>query len=152
MHIERSLKMKSWKKISLWTVGGLAITGTIAAGIIYTQVIKPRADFRAACENSATTPDTLRDAAHHCLAWNVDHDAFLVLQDIGNDTSIPVLIRSLRRIPQEDVKSGMIECTWGHCHDALVALTGEDLGFDPDRWQAWMDKHQSEQDTPPNRP
>ncbi len=41
------------------------------------------------------------------------------------------------RVPKEDLKSGHLESTWGHCIDALVAITGEDFGYDVEKWKAW---------------
>jgi hypothetical protein len=140
--------MKPRKKIFLWTAIWFSLAAAVVTGIFYTQVVLPRTNFQTTCENSKSTPDELRAAAHRVLAWNVNHDAFLTLELAGNQSSIPVLIRSLRRLPKGQLESGNIECTWGHCHDALVSITGKDFQYDADQWENWYDKRRSEQAVP----
>lgn len=137
--------MKRWKNICLRTTICFAIVASVVCPLILIEVILPRRDFRAECENPGATSDTLRATAHRCLAWNIDHDAFLVLKKAGDQSSIPVLIHSLRRMPKDAVRVGGVACTWDHCREALVAITGKDFGYDPDRWQAWSENNRIEE-------
>ncbi len=125
----------------------------IASGTCYYRfVIWPRENFRKVCENPKATKEDFREAIHQLIAWNESHDGFIMLKTVGDESSIPLLIRSLRRIPEDQRRSGSIECTWGHCHDALVAITGEDFGCDAEKWRVWYENRLSEQVVPPNGP
>ncbi len=82
----------------------------------------------------AVSQSELREAAHASIRWLPNHDAFITLTEVGDETSVRSLIRSLRFVPQDD--SG-ISCAFLHCRDALKQITGEDFGFDADAWERW---------------
>jgi hypothetical protein len=117
----------------------LTLVAALVGSGFYIFVIKPIKTFRELNEDQNSTEAELREAAHNALRWTTNHDALINLMDCGDQSSIPVLIRSMRRIPAHQVESGMIECTWDHCRDALKTITGEDFAYDADRWQAWYE-------------
>ncbi|MBK1881955.1 hypothetical protein JIN85_05985 [Luteolibacter pohnpeiensis] len=117
----------------------MALLLAMSAFGYYRMVIWPRENFRQVCENPDSTEDELREAIHQLIAWNPNHEGFILLNSVGDDSSIPLLIRNIRRVPEADVTAGKVECTWGHCRKALVALTGEDFGYDAEKWQAWYE-------------
>jgi hypothetical protein len=71
--------------------------------------------------STTASPQALRENAHRALAfWFGDpHDAFLILGQYGDASSIPYLKAALARQPKGE--SGM-ECTWAHGRDALERL------------------------------
>ena len=89
--------------------------------------------------------EKIRNACHKLLfnfSWDGGHhDAFLALQKVGNKDSIPYLIRSLKGLERKypnAITSGFVICTYGHCLEALDALTGmEELGDDHKAWKKW---------------
>lgn len=105
----------------------------------YRVVVWPRVNFLNVWETPDSTKDERREAIHRLIAWNPSHGGFLLLEEVGDDSSIPLLIRNIRRIPEAEAKAGVVECTWSHCRDALVAITGEDFGYDAKKWQAWYE-------------
>ena len=123
----------------IWLVTAMVLLLALSGVGYYRMVIWPRENFRQVCEDPDATKDELRDAIHRLIAWNPSHDGFIFLEKVGDDSSIPLLIRNIRRIPEADAKAGVVECTWGHCREALVALTGEDFGYDAEKWQAWYE-------------
>src|SRR5262245_27801264 len=62
----------------------------------------------------------LRETAHRALGlWLADpHDAFVVLLENGDRSSIPYLRAALARGPKADV----VACTWEHGRQALSRL------------------------------
>jgi hypothetical protein len=128
------------RRLRTWLVAALVVLIAISGVCYYQLVIWPRDNFRKVCENPGATEDEMREAIHKLIAWNGSHDGFIMLESIGNETSVPLLIRSLGRAPEDDRKSGHVECTWGHCKDALVAITGEDFGYDVEKWKDWHRK------------
>ena len=87
--------------------------------------------------------EKIRDACHKILRnWFVgDHDAFLILANIGNKDSVPILIRALKWqnwLHNKDMEAGEgVVCTYSHCRDRLETLTGMNLGYDYDAWKKW---------------
>jgi hypothetical protein len=71
----------------------------------------------------AASPQQLRQTAHSALGlWVGDpHDAFLLLQQYGDRSSIPHLRRALARVPR--FSDGSVPCTWIHGRDALTRIT-----------------------------
>src|SRR6266487_1039116 len=69
----------------------------------------------------AAAPDEQRVAAHQALGlWLADpHDAFLVILQIGDQSSVPYLRAALERAPRTDI----VSCTWTHGREALARLT-----------------------------
>jgi hypothetical protein len=70
--------------------------------------------------------DELRRTAHLALdSWFADpHDAFLVLEQYGDRSSVPFLRAALARRPA----NGAVGCTWVHGQDALDRILGDDAG------------------------
>ena len=134
------------RRTTIWLVATGLVPIAVSGLSYYRLVVWPRENFRKVCENSDSTEDEAREAIHRLIAWNVSHDGFIMLESIGYETSVTLLIRSLGRAPEEDRKSGHVECTWCHCKDALVAITGEDFGYDVEKWKAWHREYPSEQD------
>lgn len=64
----------------------------------------------------------LRDAAHRVLAFPLGdhHDAFAVLEEHGDLSSVPYLRAALARRPTDESRG--IECTWSHGARALDRL------------------------------
>lgn len=67
------------------------------------------------------------------------HNAFINLTRIGNKESVPLLIKALRwQVPPTEHEGKMVViCTTSHCVEALESLTGERLGYDPNKWEKW---------------
>jgi hypothetical protein len=82
--------------------------------------------------------DELRKVSHQVLRYPIGnhHDAFIVLEKIGNAESVPLLIRALKwqDPPGED---GFTVCTLDHCLSALRSLTGVDQGTSFKAWSEW---------------
>jgi hypothetical protein len=132
------------RRLTILPLSAVLVLMVVAGGSYYRLVVWPRDNFLKVCENSDSTDDEIRETTHRLIAWNVSHDGFMALELIGDATSVPLLIRSLGRAPEEDRKSGHVECTWGHCKDALVAITREDFGFDVEKWKTWHRNQPSE--------
>jgi len=65
------------------------------------------------------SPTELRATAHEALAFRLGdpHDAFGVLTQYGDRSSIAVLRAALTREPWRN--DGSMDCTWQHAHHAL---------------------------------
>jgi hypothetical protein len=87
--------------------------------------------------------DSRRDCAHTVVAapFGNYHDAFLILENDGDVSSIPILISALKRYPS----TGPIPCERDHCLDALRTLSGHDAGKSYHDWITWWEKSQSPQ-------
>ncbi len=128
-----------------WTLIAIVLLALGAGGVYYRILVWPHRNFVSVIENPSSTDEEIRDSIHQLIRWQPSHDGFIHLKEIGSDASIPLLIRNLRRIPEDEIEAEAISCTWGHCQEALVALTGQDFGLDANKWQAWHEKNQSEQ-------
>jgi hypothetical protein len=85
-------------------------------------------------------PDVARQACHRVLRMREGnhHDAFLMLRDCGDLSSVPHLVRALRWHPA--LPSGGLVCTTAHGLEALKAITHEDFGLDLNAWERWSEK------------
>jgi hypothetical protein len=87
-------------------------------------------------------PDA-RQKLHKVLSWPVYgyHDAYLAAEELGDATTVPLLIADLRH--EGDLPPGQktMECTRGHLLDALKHLTGADPGVNYADWKEWYDKN-----------
>ncbi len=122
------------KRLTVWlkVLGILAGLAATALGIYYHQVIHPkRVVMRLHQEGVELSPQEWREVYHDAIRWGGDHDSFLGLMSVGDESSIPHLIRVLEDMP------GPMGCTKDHCIDALRAITGEDLGEDAASWKQW---------------
>ena len=85
--------------------------------------------------------DRARQICHRVLRMRGanHHDAFLLLRDCGDLSSVPYLIQALRWHPV--FPDGGMECTTAHGVQALKAITHEDFGFDLNAWEQWSKRH-----------
>lgn len=66
------------------------------------------------------------------------HGAFIALADVGDSSSIPILIVALESAKRRgEFSYDHYRCTWTHCIDALRSITGKDFGDNPDSWIEW---------------
>jgi len=120
-------------------VGGVAFLLALAAAgyvlvarpVRHLQALDPRAD-----------PDTVRQACHTVIRWfpPAGHDAYIRLAFVGDETSVPRLIRALRWAPDPD---GGWECTWSHCCEALSAITNQAPGYSYKAWRTWYEANKA---------
>jgi hypothetical protein len=75
--------------------------------------------------------------------WGNHHDAFIILAENGNPSSIPLLIAALQW--QGDTEEDTMECTKGHCLTALRRLTRADAGANYKGWKRWWKEHRNDQ-------
>ncbi len=132
--------MTTWLRNSLkalFVILGISVAG---AAVFYWQVVQPLRQhsrlLTVSLPGKKVDPNELRQVAHRCLRWTSSHDAFLSLVAVGDQTSIPVLIRSLARVEKPN-KDGVVVCTSAHCLQALRTVTGEDFGYDVAAWERW---------------
>jgi hypothetical protein len=115
-----------------------AIIAALAFGLWWWAVLRPYRRLQAMLEASASrapSPAEFHAAAHDVLRFYCadPHDAFIVLIDYGDSTSIPYLIRSLWW--QGDTPPhGVMICTKEHCLKALRKLTARNLGDNYEDW------------------
>jgi hypothetical protein len=86
------------------------------------------------------TLDQQRELCHRILIYRIEdpHDAFSLLSESGDWSSVPILISALKRSwPEEKIGSGSVVCTVDHCVTTLEAITGEDFGYDWREWRKW---------------
>ena len=98
------------------------------------------ADFllNSLSDGSPPDPARARQICHRVLRARSgnQHDAFLLLKDCGDSSSVPDLIRALRRQPKPSPGGGIV-CTTAHCISALQTITHQNICNDPDAWARW---------------
>jgi hypothetical protein len=72
----------------------------------------------------------LRDGSHI-------HDACLTLTDVGDQSSIELLVRVLPNRPTMEGTLG-VECTFAHCAAALSRITGKTCGVYREEWDGCL--------------
>jgi hypothetical protein len=94
-------------------------------------------------------PDTLPELHEVLRNSREPHDAYLRVRGIGNEGTVPLLLRRLRldygasepmEVPGK--VRGMI-CTQAHLIDALREITNTDQGYYYPRWAAWWEANQT---------
>lgn len=82
--------------------------------------------------------EEIRSVCHQVLRFPIGnhHDAFLTLANIGDAESVPLLVKSLKGLAGSD-STGFTICTTEHVIDALQSLTGQQFGFEPEKWEKW---------------
>jgi len=86
------------------------------------------------------SPAEQRKVLHRILRWpGVHHDAYIALIEVGEETSVPFLIKSLQWQPR--TPDGLMVCTKGHCLEALKRITGADAGIEYEDWAAWWEEN-----------
>ncbi|MBN1917207.1 MAG: PQQ-binding-like beta-propeller repeat protein [Verrucomicrobia bacterium] len=82
------------------------------------------------------SPGIQRQVLHIALLAPVDHhDDYIHLIYIGDESSVPFLIWSLRW--EERSPDGSMVCTKAHCLEALEQITNNDPGCEHEDWQRW---------------
>ncbi|MCK5861867.1 MAG: PQQ-binding-like beta-propeller repeat protein [Candidatus Hydrogenedentes bacterium] len=68
------------------------------------------------------------------------HDAFLMIGGIGNETSVPIILKALKPY----LTPGPQVCTAGHGLEALEMITNHTPGKDYGDWEKWWEIHKGE--------
>lgn len=68
------------------------------------------------------------------------HDGSLELSSIGDIESVPALLVVVRKYP---TKGGAMICTKAHALSALIKITGQNLGDQPEPWEDWWKDNKS---------
>jgi hypothetical protein len=93
----------------------------------------------AAREDHLQNPRMLREVAHLYLRQRSQmHDACMTLINVGDKSSVDLLVSAFPSRPAKP-EPGII-CTWGHCAEALVRITGKKCGFYREDWEECMGK------------
>ncbi len=117
-----------------------------AASWLYIEIWLPNKqlqtpEWSAGDPISERTAAKARRACHKVLSqrFGNHHDAFLLLESVGNTDSIPYLIRALKwQDPPDD--EGYVICTTHHCVQLLSDLTGLRFMYDHEQWKNWWDE------------
>ncbi len=125
-------RLKFWLKVAV----SLAALAGVAALFLYSQVVLPaeRMDALVQAGGEGMSDQEVREICHDCLRWIDHHEALLILIEIGDESSIPFLIRSLNRLRDTQM------CPKDHCIEALENITGERFGEDIDAWNTWYEE------------
>jgi len=129
-----------------WLLLGILTLLFSTGSWIYFALVVPNQQL-AAFDGTNTDPEyaaNMRKVSHKVLSsWiGNHHDAFLVLEQVGNHESIPYLIRALKMQQTADSDSVVI-CTTDHCVDCLQRLTGMNFGYEYEAWQKWWEEEGS---------
>jgi len=117
-------------------VAGASLGGIVAIVVLlgYLLVVRPMLQLRDLDRNASI--EEVREAYHRVIRIpGGHHDAFITLGHMGDETSVPRLISSLRWAPSSE--GGSMVCTWVHCFDALRAITNQDAGWTRAAWREW---------------
>ena len=124
------------KKILLILIFGALSLG----GLFYFLVWLPNTKLGDLDFLENATSEEQREVAHKVLRFPLGnhHDAYQILVEIGNESSIPYL---LNRLKDYDHDNDIRECTETHCLEALREITGKDFGFDFEKWKEEIDNN-----------
>jgi len=120
------------------------MTLVFSCGIwIYFELVVPNQQLTA-FDSTNSDPEYvahMRRVSHKVISsWiGNHHDAFLVLEQVGNHESIPYLIRALKMQETAD-SDGVVICTAEHCVSCLQRLTGMNFGYEHYDWQKWWEE------------
>ena len=134
---------RRWRWVAYAGVAVLFLAG--CAFSYYFFYIRPPQRLQAIVrdENTTATAEEIRAICHQVIRFPGErsHSAFIYLEAVGDETSVPLLISAIWWAPAEEKKC----CEWAHCLDALEALTNQNFGFDYAKWRAWYNanKHKS---------
>jgi hypothetical protein len=107
---------------------------TITFGILLVEDSRAGRKRIAKREDHLEEPKMLREVAHLYLRQGSQvHDACITLIDVGDASSVAVLVGAFPRRPAKP-EPGVI-CTWGHCAEALERITGKKCGFYREDWE-----------------
>ena len=108
----------------------------IIAGTFYILWIQPRLLFRDDYKFSQLSPSKQRAILHKILSLpGMHHDAFISLIHIGDETSVPYLVKSVKW--QKPSSGGSWPCSAAHCAEAFQTITNNYPGDDYQDWVAW---------------
>lgn len=125
-----------WRILAV--LGGLA--AVLLAGLLY--FIMPLIDARDLMMRGMREkidPADMRACCHRVVSrmpW-AGHDCYITLSSIGDETSVPILIKALSWAPEEKLRV----CTWGHCVEALCAITNQNPGNTDEAWRQWYEQN-----------
>lgn len=141
---ENMKKRRKWPKIAF--IVSILLFVAVALFCTWPHLIAPWSLFvrhpRLATIWYDHAPDwEKRRVAHITLSDKYNpfwHDAFIILTDYGDESSVPILIDALSSpVLKEAIEKDFMSCTWAHCLEALKKLTGEDLGLNHHAWDEW---------------
>ena len=129
------------KKIAILVTSSLFLgAGAISASYFYFDVWRPNQLMLDVKWYEAASQDEQRAVCHKVIShrFGDPHDAFLMLESIGNAESVPLIIRCLKwqTAPSHPHRNC---CSTDHGFGALRSLTGEEFPS-CDEWIAWW-KH-----------
>lgn len=131
------MRMKRRLKWITRLLTALAVLAALGGGFYYFQVHRPIKEFRKLGRSGEPIDaGKIRDAAHKAIRWVPDHDALVALCDVADESSVPVLIRALRKVPSPDSNGTMI-CTTDHCFQALRKASGRYFENNIETWENW---------------
>ena len=96
----------------------------------------PQAEMRRVCHQVLRIP-----GGNH-------HDAFILLESAGDESSIPLLIWALRWQEDTPSPSQSMICTKVHCLEALQHITGANAGMNYRDWKTWSAGKKNRSDSP----
>jgi hypothetical protein len=87
-----------------------------------------------------------RYTAHQVIRFPMGnhHDAFLLLEKVGDKESVPLLMNALKWQDLPEDEDDLLVCTTTHCLEALQSLTDHDAGDDHRAWKKWWAETGSE--------
>jgi len=128
--------LKSWLRRWWYVLALLAGLVLLVIATFHIVYLRPRRIlFRADLEGRDLGPARTRALCHQVLRFpGGEHDVFLHLSSVGDETSVTHLLRGLRRRPRGP---GLVACTWSHGLEALRAVTNNDPGTSYEAWRDW---------------
>lgn len=124
-------------------VAAVVALAALGGGFYYFQIYRPIEEFRELGRSGEPVDaGKIRDAAHKALRWVPDHDALAALCDVADESSVPVLIRALRKVPGPDSDGAMV-CTTDHCFQALRKASGRYFENNIETWEQWFRDYKS---------
>lgn len=138
------LEMKRSLKWILRLVTAVAVLAALGGGFYYYQIYRPIHEFRELGKQGKPLDDAqIRNAAHKAVRWVPDHDALVILCEVADESSIPVLIRALRKVPSPD-SDGTMLCTTDHCFEALRKASGRYFESNIETWETWYQDYKAQ--------
>jgi len=137
--------MKAFKKALLKSVAlillFLCVTGTwfFVEFILPVRIVCNPYLKHSAFQGDQASREKIRRACHKILSYRIGnyHDAFIVIDEVGNKESIPYLIRALKSLHQWPLKNMDLGATVESCSVNLKYFTGMDFGDDYEKWENW---------------
>ena len=114
----------------------LTITCSIVVALLYIFVAKPLRHFNRMLWGETYTAEEWRNASHKVMSIPfVDkHDVIGILTEYGDETSIPYILKELKKLEEENSKV----CTLDHCYEALEDITKQEVKVN--NYKNWKQK------------